>query len=146
MKINNKVFYYGQGVITSEIFIEGIKFKQHSFTTTFYHSLNVANIALKLGKIFKYKNERDLVVSGLMHDFQLNRCKQIDKYHLLNHPKFAISEANRYFPNYLNTDCQNAILSHLWPVSAKKPKGKLAWILTFSDKIASVLEFLRIIK
>lgn len=129
--------------------LENNKFKQlnnyiaHGTTTTYMHSIDVANLSLKIANKLNLKINRDeLIKSALLHDLFLydwhNTPKGIGP-HGFSHAKIAANNAKEIFS--VNDRVYLNILSHMWPLNITKvPKTKEGLIVCIADKICSLKE------
>ena len=123
------------------------QFYQHGAVTTYEHSLNVTytacNIACKLN--FSEEELNNIITGAMLHDFYLydwhDGRKRPEGMHAWSHPKIALRNANRIFD--LNTKQKNIIRSHMYPTCLfHPPKYKEAWIVTLSDKVCAIKEYM----
>ncbi|MBR6258842.1 MAG: HD domain-containing protein [Oscillospiraceae bacterium] len=128
------------------------RFVQHGNTSTLGHSENVAWISfLANEKLHLNADEKTLVEAALLHDFYLydwhdtKSDRTVRKAHRHNHSDIACENAVERFEIPKKT--QDAIRSHMWPVSIKKvPKSKEAAILCMADKYCAFVETIRMSK
>ena len=116
--------------------IEG--FKHHS-TNRLDHSRRVSFYSYRICKRLGF-DYVSAARGGLLHDFFINTYKNCNKKKLLvNHPMFALYNANKHF--VLNDIEKDIIRSHMFPVNMKViPKYKESYVITFVDKMACVYE------
>src|SRR5690554_5328264 len=115
-------------------------FNQHLNTSRLQHSINVAYFSYQLSKN-RNVNVLDTVRAALLHDFFLYewRSKQpVKGSHVTVHPQQALLTAKSV--TEVTPLMEDIILSHMWPVGRVKPKSKEAWIVSFADKISTILE------
>ncbi|MBQ8094869.1 MAG: HD domain-containing protein [Clostridia bacterium] len=113
---------------------------QHRGSTTFAHSVSVANCAYHLAKKSHLKVEiQSLVCGAMLHDFYLYDTETMpysDYRHSLIHPKLALQNAEKRFK--LNARERNIILSHMWPIPCSPlPRCKEAWLVSIADKMCA---------
>ena len=117
-------------------------YMQHCETTVYQHSINVAEMSLKIARKFKIRvNKRSLVRAALLHDYFLYDWHIPDPnraFHPNNHPKVALRNALEDYE--LNEVEQEAILCHMFPIAAKIPRYRESWIVTAADKCCAVFE------
>ncbi len=144
-------------ILENEYFLTTKKDLHHG-TSKYEHSLRVAKLSYKLGKIFK----ADLKVAsraGLLHDFFFGTRKEKPENSYLRHPITASCNAKRYF-NVTNKEAEaikthmfhQVLLKKLFPfinrqekasIKEFKPKSKEGWIICFSDLLISIIELER---
>lgn len=114
----------------------------HHGLSRYEHSLRVAKSSFYASKLLK-ADTLSTTRAALMHDFFTN--EDIDKSqwgsYLRIHPSIALENAKKYFD--VNDLEEEIIKSHMYPFGEYKPSSKEAWIVTISDKLASIYEFLR---
>ncbi len=123
------------------------RYLQHGNTSTLTHCLIVAyysyRLALLLPMRFQYKS---LIRGAILHDFYLYDWHIPDKSHKLHgfvHPRFALSNARRYFN--LNFVEEDIILKHMWPLTLRTvPCCREAFLVSIVDKVCSLAETLYI--
>ncbi len=109
-------------------------YSQHFDCSRLQHSLNVAFkgfvICKKLGLDYK-----SAARAGLLHDLFLydwREEKQPEGSHAFAHPVVALRNAMKN--TALNHVEQDAILTHMWPLSKRFPKHRVSYIVSLSDK------------
>lgn len=138
---------YGRDILTSPEYKRLLGFTQHKHSNTYYHSVNVALMALFYAKDNFIKVDVEaLIKMCLLHDYFLYdwHIKPHPKKHATMHPVYAANNAIRDFglEDKLIID---GIKSHMWPIAITRiPKSKEAWILTIADKKVSTNEVLRL--
>ena len=125
------------------------QFAQHGNTSTLGHSENVAWVSFLVNeKLHLNADEKTLVEAAILHDFYLydwHDGKPERKRHGLDHPDIACENAKKQFD--ISEDVQNAVRSHMWPLTVKKiPKSKEAVILCLVDKYCALVETMRLSK
>ncbi|MEG0441016.1 MAG: HD domain-containing protein [Oscillospiraceae bacterium] len=114
---------------------------RHHFDVTCYdHSIFVSYVAFRLARRWRL-DYTAAARAGLLHDLYLydphdktahpgNQC--------LDHPRFALRNAKSLVE--LTPVEENCIISHMWPLSPRMPKCKLAVVVNLADKICATLE------
>ena len=123
-------------------FGEERSYVQHCETTVYQHSINVAELSLKIAKKLNLRvNKRALVRAALLHDYFLYDWHVYDPsraFHPNNHPRVALKNASEDYK--LSCIEQDAILSHMFPASLKIPYYRESWIITVADKCCAAKE------
>lgn len=73
------------------------------------------------------------------YDWKLPKQKK-EKFrekHAFSHPKKALIEAKKHFPNLIDEIVEDIIVKHMWPLG-KKPKYKESWIVKWADIYDSI--------
>lgn len=138
-------------------------FTHHENESLWTHSIKVSFNSYKYA--LKHKiNERNCAIAGLLHDFytrawqdsieleQLedkyrdrfinNKKEKLLEMHGFTHPYEALENSRKYFKKYLNKNIENAIVTHMFPLSLftkeKLPNCKEAFVITLIDKKVSM--------
>lgn len=130
-------------IITDPAYERLKQYIQHGDVTTYQHCVDVAWQAFRMNRrLHMGVNEQDLVTACLLHDYYLyDWHNHGDHLHGFHHPEIAARCAGEDF--HVSEEVQEAIRSHMWPLTLSKlPSGKIAWLLTMSDKICSANETL----
>lgn len=118
------------------------KYCHHGDTSVLRHSMQVANLSLKIVDKLKLRvNERSLLRGALLHDYFLYDWHEKDKSHRLHgfrHPSFALKNAKEDYK--LNETEENIILRHMFPLVPIPPTCTEAWIVCFADKYCALNE------
>lgn len=138
-------------------------FTHHEGESLWSHSIKVSFNSYKYA-IKHNVNERNCAIAGLLHDFYTRawqdgiELEQLeDKYrdrfinskkekllemHGFTHPYEALENSRKYFKKYLNKNIENAIVTHMFPLSLftkeKLPNCKEAFVITLIDKKVSM--------
>jgi uncharacterized membrane protein len=116
---------------------------RHHDNSIYHHSLQVAWLSYKLGKIFKL-NLKELVRGAMLHDFFLYDWRtekpQSGKLHAFEHPLEAFANSQKYF-SPLSPIEKDIILKHMWPLTIKPPRYFESLIVCIVDKIVATGEF-----
>ena len=141
-------------ILNNEYFLETKKDLHHG-TSKYEHSLRVAKLSYRLGRIFK-ADLRSISRAGLLHDFFLGTRKESPQNSYLRHPVTASNNAKKYF-NITEKE-REAIKTHMFhhvlikkifpfinreekaSVKEFKPKSKEGWIVCASDLLISIVE------
>lgn len=138
-------------------------FAHHENESLWTHSIKVSfnsyKFALKHGV-----NAKNCAIAGLLHDFYVRawqdniELEQLeDKYrdrfinpkkekffeqHGFTHPEEALENSRKYFKKFLNKNIENAIATHMFPLSIftkyKTPNCKESFVITYIDKKVSM--------
>lgn len=138
-------------------------FTHHENESLWTHSIKVSFNSYKYA-IKHNVNERNCAIAGLLHDFYTRAWQDgielemlEDKYrdrfinpkkdklfemHAFTHPLEALDNSRKYFKKYLNKNIENAIATHMFPLSLftkeKLPNCKEAFVITYIDKMISM--------
>ena len=138
-------------------------FRHHEFESVWNHSIKVSFNSYKYAKK-NGLNEYNCAIAGLLHDFYTRAWQDSyelseldDKYrikfikptkeklfekHAFSHPIEALENSRTYFKKYLNKDIENAIVTHMFPLSLftkyKLPNNKTSFVITYIDKKVSM--------
>ncbi len=155
----NSWFKIVKKILHSTEFQKRRLFKHHEYESVWTHCIKVSFESYKFAKKYGY-NEYNCAIAGLLHDFytkawqdSIELTQLDDKYrdyfihprklkllekHGFTHPIDALDNSKKYFRNYLNKDIENAIVTHMFPLSLftkyKLPNNKTSLILTYIDK------------
>lgn len=136
-------------------------FLHHENESLWTHSIKVSFLSYKFA--LKHNvNEYNCAIAGLLHDFYTKawqyskeleyldekyrekfitkeKCK-FRKLHGIHHPIDALDNSKKYFNKYLNKKVENAIVTHMFPLSlfnGQLPKYKESYVVTMIDKYVS---------
>lgn len=117
------------------------KWRHHFSITCYEHSFFVSYVAFRLAKKFGW-DWRAAARAGLLHDLYLydpadatahpgNQC--------FDHPVAALRNARDLCPDLSERE-QNAILTHMFPLSAHLPRCREALVVNMADKLCATIE------
>ena len=138
-------------------------FMHHENESLWTHSIKVSFESYKFA-IRHGINSYNCAVAGLLHDFyteawqyteeleSLNekyrrrfiekRKEKFTELHGIHHPIVALENSRKYFKKYLNKNIENAIATHMFPLSIfteyKVPNCKESFVVTLIDKKVSI--------
>lgn len=117
----------------------------HSSTDCYQHCLNVSYYNYIICRLFNL-DARSAARAGMIHDMFLydwrTHASQTGEYfHAMTHPRKALNNAKKYFE--LNDLEQEIIIHHMWPVTLVPPQSLEAFIITLTDKMCGLFEFIR---
>lgn len=121
------------------------QWNHHFGVTTYEHSLFVSYVAFRLARrlgLDPYAAAR----AGLLHDLYLYSPYRADSHpgnQCFYHPIAALENARALVPD-LSEEEENSIVAHMWPLAYHMPRCKLAFVISFSDKLCATLEILKI--
>lgn len=116
------------------------KYPHHFDTSCYSHSLTVAYISYLKAKE-KGLDYKSVARAGLLHDLYLYDWHSYDgKFHGMNHPKIAYKNAMEI--TKLNDIEKDIITKHMWPLTIKLPKYKETWIVSTTDKLCAIDDYL----
>lgn len=121
-------------------------FTHHRPFTTLEHSLRVAQIAynwsIRLERTLKL-DTLAVTRGALLHDFFLYDWHHLRpdgaRWHGFRHPRIACDNAERCFQ--ISEKEKDIILSHMWPLTIRRPQSREAFLVMMADKVASIQEF-----
>jgi uncharacterized membrane protein len=126
---------------------EFLKLKEHYHhnSSIYEHVMDVSYFSYKVSKFLRL-DYKSATRGALLHDFFLYNWRNHDvpdlpedKYHGIEHPKIALTNATRHFP--LNEIEKDIIIKHMWPLTLVPPKYKESFIVSFADKYLASKEF-----
>ncbi len=122
-------------------------FSQHRTSTTYDHCRRVAEMSYKISQFFGMEvREKELARGAMLHDYYLYEATNTDitaYKHGTSHAQTALDNAGEIFD--LTPVEENIIYSHMWPLNITHlPKTKEAALVSLSDKIVAVQEFLHV--
>ena len=138
-------------------------FMHHENESLWTHSIKVSFESYKFA-IKHGINSYNCAIAGLLHDFyteawqyteeleSLNvkyrrrfvekRKEKFTELHGIHHPIVALENSRKYFKKYLNKNIENAIATHMFPLSIfteyKIPNCKESFVITLIDKKVSI--------
>jgi len=117
---------------------------QHGKTTVYEHSLQVAQMSLRLAEHLHMKVDRPRMIRGaLLHDYFLYDWHDRHNGHPLHgvsHPQTAYENAAQ---DYTLSDLEKDIITHhMFPLTLHPPASKEAWLVCMADKLCACLETL----
>ena len=127
-------------------FIKNSKYKKmgkenHHGTYRLDHINRVAKMTYNVSKFLKL-DYVSATRGALMHDFFLSdELIDLPSERLKTHPEKAYMNSLKYFE--VNALERDIILSHMFPVTKGAPNYKESYIVSISDKIVSIYEFVR---
>ena len=128
-------------------FIENPKFMK--LKNAIHHGLSRLEHVDRVARISFYISQKlnldtiSTVRGALLHDFFTNEdvSKKNYKDYLKNHPFIALKNSKKYFK--VNDVEEDIICSHMYPLTRKFPKYKESYVVSISDKLASIYEYFR---
>ena len=112
---------------------------QHFRYTRLRHSMDVAYITFFIARVMRF-DSRSAARAGVLHDLFFYEEGQKSRNLLRAHPQIALDNAREICPD-LNEIEADAILRHMWMLTAKPPRYKEGMLLTFVDKYCATREF-----
>ncbi len=120
------------------------KFRHHANRSCYYHSIKVAYLVYKHCQKKKRKYDTLEIVKGaLLHDYYLYDWHNKNEGHRLHgfrHPKFAYKNALRDYGDLTKIE-KDIILHHMFPLVIFFPLTKQGYIVSYYDKVASLLDY-----
>ena len=150
-------------ILKSKEFQKRRLFLHHENESLWTHSIKVSFNSYKFAVKFGI-NAYNCAIAGLLHDFYVRAWQDNielsyleDKYrdrfihpkkdkffeqHGFSHPKEALENSRIYFKKYLNDNIENAIITHMFPLSLftknKMPNCKESVVVSYVDKKVSI--------
>lgn len=138
-------------------------FTHHENESLWTHSIKVSFNSYKFA-IKHNINPSNCAIAGILHDFYTRawqdgieleildnkyrdrfinpKKEKLVEMHAFSHPEEALENSKKYFKKYLNRNIENAIITHMFPLSLltndKLPKCKEAFVITYIDKKVSM--------
>lgn len=114
----------------------------HHGMNRYDHSLRVSYYSYKVAKLLKL-DAVETARGALLHDFFFDDNESIGYKKeraeiLINHPKYALENANQYFT--LSDKEQDIIRTHMFPIAPMLPRYMESWIVDIVDDIVSIYE------
>ncbi|PLS31517.1 phosphohydrolase [Bifidobacterium margollesii] len=141
------VLEYGLDIIESPGMQSEKRYFQHGNTTTFQHSLAVAERSVRLAHRFGLDDivdMRSLVVASLLHDYFLYDWHDHEDWHRLHgftHGRIACLNAIRdYGRDIVNDVVADSLINHMYPLTNVQPKYTEGWLVSISDKMCATGE------
>lgn len=138
---NNEFLTLVRDILSSEEFKKMKTYRHHLKGSAYDHSVKVAYLCYVHHKKFKTKIALEEFVKGaLLHDYYLydhHDKNDPHKHHWFKHPKHALSNALKKYPNLTKTQ-MDMIRRHMFPLTPIPPHTKAGWLLCFYDKVAAV--------
>ncbi|WP_297289744.1 HD domain-containing protein [uncultured Flavonifractor sp.] len=115
--------------------------RHHPGVSCFEHSLFVSYVAFCLAE--KWRGDpRAAARAGLLHDLYLHDPKCMPSYkQCFAHPVAALRNA-RVLCGSLSREEENGILAHMWPLSSRAPRSRVAAAVCLADKLCATAEVL----
>lgn len=130
-------------ILNSYEFQRRIDFPHHGNESIVEHSIKVASLAYKIAPYF-HVNLVNVILASLMHDMystpwqNQKRPHNIFQAHGFVHPRIALTNCKKYYPELMNNVIENSILCHMFPLTPRKPKYAEGWLIVFCDKYVSM--------
>ena len=121
------------------------QWNHHFGVTTFEHSLFVSYVAFRIARKL-HMDYYAAARAGLLHDLYLYSPYRSDSHpgnQCFYHPIAALENAKALVPDLTDAE-QNSIVSHMWPLAYHMPRCKLAFVISFADKLCATLEITKI--
>ena len=131
-------------VVRTAEFRQMAAFTQHGDTSTMEHCEAVAYFSLAFARAMRLRlDERSLVRGALLHDYFLydwhDHQAAPDNWHGFTHPRHALRNAERDFPDLTNLE-RDIIAHHMFPLVPSPPRHREALVVSLADKICSTVE------
>ena len=135
-----------KSIVSTEKYKSMKTYNHHGGKSTFYHSLKVAYLVYKhcMKKKRKY-DTYEIVKGALLHDYYLYDWHNKGEGHRLHgfrHPKFSYKNAERDYGPLTKVE-KDIILHHMFPLVIFLPKTRQGFIVSYYDKVASLLDYFK---
>lgn len=135
-----------EDILNHEEYKQLAAYTHHRPFTTLEHSLRVAQIAynwsIRLESTL-HLDTQAITRGALLHDFFFYDWHHLRpdgaRWHGFRHPRIACQNAERCFR--LTEKEKDIILSHMWPLTIRRPRSREAFLVMIADKMASIQEF-----
>lgn len=150
-------------ILKSKEFQKRRLFAHHENESLWTHSIKVSFNSYKYA-IKHGINAYNCAIAGILHDFYTKawqdnielevledkyrdrfinpKKEKLEEMHAFSHPLEALENSRKYFKKYLNKNIENAIATHMFPLSLftkeKLPNCKEAFVITYIDKKVSM--------
>jgi uncharacterized protein len=142
-EVNTDFYTYIADLLEDKTVMDLDKYIHHYCFTRLKHSLDVAYISYVIARILRW-DAGSVARAGLLHDLFFYDWREEDmgdSSHVREHPKVALENARKI--THVNEVEADIILSHMWLATAKPPRFKEGFIVTFVDKYCASSELLK---
>ena len=130
-----------KNIIRTETFAATKHHKHHIRGTLYAHSIKVAYLCYLHHKRHALRIPlAEFVQGALLHDYylyDLHGSGTPHKFHWLRHPRIALQNAERDYPNLTRAQ-RDMIARHMFPMTLIPPTTLACWLVCFYDKVAAV--------
>lgn len=129
-------------LLENDLVIELDQYIHHYCYTRLKHSLDVAYISFMIARVLHW-DSRSTARAGLLHDLFFYDWREEafeDTNHVKNHPQVALENARSICE--LDAREEDIILKHMWLATARPPRYKEGFIVTFVDKYCASRELI----
>ena len=129
------------GLIDHETVCSMREIRHHFHVTCYDHSVFVSYVAFRMAR-FLGADYQHAARAGLLHDLFLYDPHDRSCYEgnqCFAHPKAALKNASALCGDLTPAE-ENSILTHMWPLAARMPRYKEAFIVNAADKLCAVIE------
>ena len=146
-EISRDIVNHGGTILASQEFQQAFDETHHVKGSVSDHSMTVCILVARICWLLRKNgidvNYKALIQAALCHD--LGMLSRDDLYHKRtdswrDHPEYSVNIARELVPD-LSRDAEDAIASHMWPVSGDYPRTKQDVILNVADKVATVADW-----
>ena len=113
----------------------------HPGRTCYEHSVFVSYVAFRIARRLGW-DYMACARAGLLHDLYLYDPRDKNAHpgnQCIDHPRFALRNAQALCGDLSERE-QNAILSHMWPLSPRMPRCREALVVNVADKLCATAE------
>lgn len=143
-KIDKEYLEIVSFILNNLEFQKRLKYHHHDNRSVYVHSLMVSYNSYRIAKIF-HLDYRKAAIGGLLHDFYYEdwqaspkRKKKFRELHGFIHPKQALENSIKVFPEIIDDKISDIISRHMFPLTLKPPRYLESWIITSVDKYVSL--------
>ena len=117
--------------------------RHHPGVSCYAHSVAVSYLAWRLARRWG-ADPRSAARAGLLHDLYLYDPRALPAWRqCFAHPRSAARNAAALTGGLTPAE-ENAILAHMWPLSPRRPRGRVAAAVCAADKLCFVAELARL--
>lgn len=142
MNYNDRKYFSIVNDILEHSEFQKLKEVRHHGMNRYDHCMRVSYYSYLTAKVLRL-NPEEVARGALLHDFfledsELFSSKKDRAQILVNHPKYALENASKYFS--LSEKEKDIILTHMFPVAPSVPKYIESWIVDAIDDLVAIYE------
>lgn len=143
-KLDKEYLEIVSSILEHPEFKKRLEYHHHENRSVYVHSLMVSYNSYKVSKLL-HLDYRKAAIGGLLHDFYYNdwqvspkRKKKLSEMHGIAHPKEALENSKKIFPEVIDKKVSDIIIRHMFPLTIIPPLYLESWIITGVDKYVSL--------